>query len=108
MRGILVGHDGAHQTQNRVEFRKGGVDQGIRENIVALGNAHDTVGANLTLTDAGDQAGEAHAGAHTEAEGSGNGAGGEFAQQNEEGDEAVDTLGGRESGKLLRDQEHHP
>ena len=68
---------------------------------MTLGNAHDTVGAYLALTDAGKHANQTYGNADAEAEGAGDGAAGEFTQHHEEGHEAVDTLGGREGG------EHH-
>ncbi len=46
----LVGHDGADEAEDGVEFRKSGVDQGVGEDVVALGYAYDTVCADLALT----------------------------------------------------------
>ena len=66
---------------------------------MALGNAHDTVGADLALADAGDQAGQADGYADAEAECAGDGAAGEFAQHDEEGHKAVDTLRGGQGGQ---------
>ena len=47
----ILHHQSTNQTQNCVEFRESGVDQGVGEHIVSLADAHDTVGTNLTLTD---------------------------------------------------------
>ena len=47
-------HKCTHETENRVELRKGGVDQGVGEHIVTLADADDTVCCNLTLTDSGE------------------------------------------------------
>ena len=35
----------------RLELRKSGVDEGVSEHVVSLGNTYDTVCADLTLTD---------------------------------------------------------
>ena len=43
-------HQRTDQSQNRVELRESGVDKGVCEHIVTLAYAHDTVGADLTLT----------------------------------------------------------
>ena len=45
----------AHKAQNGVEFRESGVDKGVGDNVVALGDTYDTVGADLTLADAGNE-----------------------------------------------------
>ena len=83
----------SNQAQNCVEFRESGVDEGVGDNVVTLGDAYDTVGAYLTLTDAGDHAGETCGEAHTEADPSVDGSAGEFTHHNQECHEAVDTLG---------------
>lgn len=83
----------AYQTQNCVEFRESGIDEGVGNNIVALGDAYDTVGAYLTLTYAGDHAGETCGKAYTEADPSVDGSAGEFTHHNQKCHEAVDTLG---------------
>ena len=49
---------GACQAQNGVEFGKGGVDVGVGLHVVPLGDAHDAVCANLSLTNTGKQANE--------------------------------------------------
>ena len=54
-----------------VEFGEHGEDDGVTEEVaVALGNAGDTVGTNLTLTDAGEEASEAASQTSTEDGGS--------------------------------------
>ena len=68
-------HDRTDQTEDRVELRESGVDQGVGEHVVALGHADDTVGADLALADGGEQAGGAHGDADAEAEGPADGAG---------------------------------
>ena len=47
-----MSHDGAYQAKDGVELGEGGVDEGVGHYVVALGYAHDTVGADLALTDA--------------------------------------------------------
>ncbi len=84
--------NGAYKTQNCVEFRESGVDEGVGDYVVTLGDAYDTVGAYLTLTDAGDHAGETCGEAYTEADPSVDGSAGEFTHHNQECHETVDTL----------------
>ena len=84
--------DGTYQTQNCVEFRESGVDEGVSDNIVTLGDAHDTVGAYLALTDAGDKAGKTCGDANTEANPTAEVAAGVFTHHNQESYKAVDTL----------------
>ena len=79
-------HNGTDQAEDGVEFRESGVDQRVGEHVVALGHAHDTVGADLALTDGGKQTGNSDGDADAEAEGAGYGAGRELAEQDEEGD----------------------
>ena len=55
--GLRLHHQGANQAQNRVEFRKSGVNQCVGEHIVALAHTDDTVSADLTLA---DEIGRAH------------------------------------------------
>ena len=90
---VLMRHDGANQAQNCVELRESGVDEGVGDNVMTLGNAHNTVGAYLALTDAGNHAGKTNGKADTEAEHTADGAAGEFTKHDEEGNEAVDALG---------------
>ena len=98
---VLMRHNGTNQAQNCVEFRESGVDKGVGEDVVALRDTYDTVGANLTLTDAGKHANKTHGCSDSEAESAGDGAGGVFTKHQEESHEAVDTLCCRECG------EHH-
>lgn len=87
-----MGQNGTYQTQNCVEFRESGVDEGVSDNVVTLGDAHDTVGAYLALTDTGNEAGKTCGNANTEANPSVDGAAGVFTHHNQESHEAVDTL----------------
>ena len=48
-------HQCADEAQDSVEFGKSGIDQRVGEHVVTLGNADDTVGADLALADGGDQ-----------------------------------------------------
>ena len=89
----------AYQTQNGVEFREGGVDEGVGHNVVALGDAYDTVGANLTLTDAGEEDADTSGKTDAETDPSVDGTAGVFTHHNKESHKAVDTLSGGESGK---------
>ena len=91
--------NGTDQTQNCVEFRESGVDEGVGDDVVALGDAYDTVGAYLTLTDAGDHTGKTCGKANAEANPSVDGSAGEFTHHHQKSHKAVDTLSGRESGK---------
>ena len=47
-------HNGADESKDGVELRKGGVDKGVGEHVVTLADADDTVGADHTLTDRRD------------------------------------------------------
>ena len=89
----------AYQAQNGVEFRESGVDEGVGHHVVALGYAHDTVGANLTLTDTGEQDADTCSKAHTKANPSADGAAGVFAHHHQESHETVNTLGRGECGQ---------
>ena len=84
--------DGTYQTQNCVELRESGVDEGVGDNVVTLGYAHDTVGADLALTDTGNEAGKTRGNAHTEANPTAEVAAGVFTHHNKKSHEAVDTL----------------
>ena len=44
-------HKGSDQSEDGVELGKGGVDKGVGLDVVSLGDAHDTVGADLALAD---------------------------------------------------------
>ena len=52
-------HDSADEGKDGIELRKGGVDEGICHHAVPLALAYDTVCADLSLTDSGEQADEA-------------------------------------------------
>ena len=98
---VLMCHDGTYQAQNCVEFRESGVDKGVGEDVVALGDAYDTVGAYLTLADTGQHANQTYGYTDTEAKGAGDSAGGEFTEHQEECYETVDTL------SCGKSREHH-
>ncbi len=49
--GMTLNHQSGNQGQDGVEFRQSGVDHGVGLHIVTLSDTHDTVGANLSLTD---------------------------------------------------------
>ena len=78
-----------------VELGEDGEHQGVTEHLVALGHGGDAVGADLTLTDAREEAGEAAGDAGTE-----HGAGldgGDFG-----GEQAEDVLAEEESGEAVQ------
>ena len=63
---------------------------------MSLGDTHDTVGANLALTDGGEHANQTHGNANAEHHGAG------FCyatHKHEEGNKAVDTLCGRKGAE---------
>ena len=89
--------DGAYKAKDGVEFREGGVDEGVGDNVVTLGDAYDTVGADLTLTDTGDENADARGKANAEADPSIEGATGVFTHHYKKSHKSVDTLSGGES-----------
>ena len=97
----VLHHQCTDESQNCIEFRESGVDKGVGEDVVALGYAHNTVGANLTLTNTGQHANQTYGYTDTEAKGAGDSAGGEFTKHQEECYEAVDTL------SCGKSREHH-
>ena len=99
MKNTLMRQYRTYQTQNCVEFREGGVDEGVGDNVVALGDAYDTVGANLTLTNTGNKDTDTCGKADAEADLSAESAAGVFTHHNKESHKAVDTLGRGKSGK---------
>ena len=48
---MLFDHERCNESKNCVELRESGVDHGVGLDVVALADAYDTVGADLTLTD---------------------------------------------------------
>ena len=91
--------DGAYKAKDGVEFREGGVDEGVGDNVVTLGDAYDTVGANLPLANAGKEDADTCGKANTKADPSVDGTAGVFTHHNKESHKAVDALRGGESGK---------
>ena len=58
--GMTLDHERCNESKNCVELRESGVDHGVGLDVVALADAYDTVGADLTLTDGGHEAYEAY------------------------------------------------
>ena len=58
----------SYETEDGVELRKSGVDEGVCHHVVALGHSHDTVGADMALADAREEAYETYSETYTEAE----------------------------------------
>ena len=88
----ILHHQCANQTQNCVEFRESGVNQGVGEHIVSLADTDDTVGANLTLTDGRNHADQADAETDTEDDETVFRCSTHLAEKHEERHKSVDTL----------------
>ena len=90
--------EGGDQREDGVEFRVSGEDHRVGLDVVALTDADDTVGADLTLADAGEQADQSHA--ETDAEEQ-RAVGRDIlaGDPDDEGQEAVQALRGGHGGK---------
>ena len=96
MNAASVGLDeqSADECEDGVELGESGVDEGLGHHIVALGYTLDTCGADLALTDSGEHAAETDESTDTEDESA---VGSYSTHEGEEGHEAINTLGGRQS-----------
>ena len=62
-------HQGSDESENSVELRESGVDEGVCLYVMSLGYSHDTIGADLPLADSGEHADESDADSYTEEHG---------------------------------------
>ena len=90
-------HQGGDKGQDGVELRQGRVDECIGQDIVSLGEADDTVGADLTLADGRDEADKADSETDTEQDSPVSGE--ILAEPHQECHETVEALCGRKCRK---------
>ena len=92
-------HNCTYQSENCIEFRKCGIDEGVGEYVVTLADADDAVCAYLALTDGGQHADKTYEDSDTENLKAERGICTHLSKHDEEGDESINALCGRNGGK---------